>query len=203
MALGTLDDVKTALGVTGTADDDLLDQLCAAAEGFVGEHCGRAFAGGSFTEYLPGGGRMAFLRNFPVDAVASVYVDASRAFAANTLRDPDTYYVHAARGVIENLDGPFVPPRPVRSPGSELFPGAVKVTYSTTTTVPPAVQKAYTELVGHWYRQVKTHAATGQVNLLQTTAGGVVTEYPWGQSGGFRVPVGVLQLLATYRVPAV
>jgi hypothetical protein len=203
MALATLDEVKTALGVTGPGDDVLLEQLRAAAEGFVEQHCGRAFAGGSFTEYLPGGGRMAFLRNFPVDSVASVYVDARRVFDPPTLRAADTYHVHAARGVVESLDGPFVPPRPDRAGRSDLFPGAVKVTYSAPAAVPAAVRKAYTDLIGHWFHQVKTHVATGQVNVLQTTSGTTVTAYPWGQAGGFSLPAGVLQLLKAYRVPAV
>ncbi|HVK17914.1 MAG TPA: hypothetical protein VM533_13280 [Fimbriiglobus sp.] len=84
------------------------------------------------------------------------------------------------------------------------WPVAVRIAYTTATgQVPAAITRAYAELVGHWYRQVKTHSSQTFLNQLQQTNGSVVTEYPWGQSGGFRVPAGVLQLLERYRVPCV
>jgi hypothetical protein len=142
------------------------------------------------------------LRNYPVTAVTSVKVDPDRAFGAETVLDPASYYVHSERGVVESLGGPFVPSRPGWRVGAEDFPGAVRIAYTTATgQVPAAVGRAYAELVGHWYRQVKTHSSLNFLNQLQLTNGSVVTEYPWGQSGGFRVPTGVLQLLEGYRVP--
>ena len=69
MALLSLPDLKLHLGVTGSADDDLLNQLQSAADGFIAEYCGRAFEGGSFTELFAGGGRLLVLHNFPVTAV--------------------------------------------------------------------------------------------------------------------------------------
>jgi hypothetical protein len=203
MSLATLDDVKTQLGVASTEDDDLLAELQAAADGFIEQHCRRSFAGGSFTEDHPGGARYAFLRNYPVLTVESVKVDPARGFGPETALDPARYFVHADRGVVESLGGPFVPARPDWLVRPDDFPGAVRIAYSTATgQVPAVVARAYAELIGHWYRQVKTHDATGQLNLLQQTAEGVVTAYPWGQSGGFRIPAGVLQLLEQYRVPS-
>jgi uncharacterized phiE125 gp8 family phage protein len=202
MSLVTLSDVKTHLGITTAADDALLAQLQAAADDFVEQYCQRSFAGGSFTEDHPGGGRFAFLRNYPVTAVTSVQVDPDRTFGPETALDPTNYFVHADRGVVESLGGPFVPSRPGWPVGADDFPGAVRVAYTTATgQVPAAVGRAYAELVGHWYRQVKTQVSTGQLDYLQQTNGSVVTEYPWGLSGGFRVPAGVLQLLGPYRVP--
>ena len=55
-------------------------------------------------------------------------------------------------------------------------------------------------LAEHWYREAKTHAATGQLNV-GTAADGTV--YPWGQSSGYRLPPAVLQLLDLERVPVV
>jgi len=76
------------------------------------------------------------------------------------------------------------------------------VSYSTpTNAVPTAVKRAYAELIGHWYRQAKTYEATGQVNVIQKTDGSELTEYPWGQSGGYRLPVPVKQVLDLFRVP--
>ena len=199
MPLDTLDNVKSQLGVTTTADDTLLGQLQAAADAFIAAFCGRDFAGGAFTEDHPGGVRAVFLRNYPMAAVDAVRVDPARQFDPATTLDPTTYLVHADRGVVESLGGPFVPSRPGWPVRPFDFPGAVRVTYSTPTgQVPGAVLRAYAELVGHWYRQVKTHVSTGHLNLTFQADG---TGYPWGQATGYRVPEGILQLLRPYRVP--
>jgi uncharacterized phiE125 gp8 family phage protein len=204
MALDTLDNVKLHLGVIGTTDDALLNQVRTAADAFVEQFCGRAFTGGSFTEDHPGGSRVLFLRNYPISSVTSVKADPDRAFGAETTIDPSRYLVHADRGLIESLWGPFIPPRPGWVVRAADFPGAVRVAYSTPTDqVPQPVMRAYAELVGHWYRQAKTFATTGQVNYVTQTNGSVVTTYPWAHSTGYRVPEGVLQLLRSYRVPPV
>jgi uncharacterized phiE125 gp8 family phage protein len=198
MPIDTLENIKTHLGVASATDDDLLSKLQTAADSFIEEYCRRTFTGGSFTEDHPGGGRMVFLRNYPVSAITSIHVDPDRGFGSETELDSEQYYLHADRGVIESLDGPFV-----TGGRSGAFPGTVRVAYSTPTSqVPQAVARAYAELIGHWYRQAKTHVATDHQNLLQETDGTAVTEYPWGQSGGFRLPAGALQLLQTYRVPS-
>jgi hypothetical protein len=195
MALLALVDLKLHLGVTGSADDDLLDRLQAAADGFIAEYCGREFGGGTFTESFPGGSRLAVLRNFPVTVVTSVKVDPARAFGAGTERAADTVVVHADRGVVENLTGLFVP-----GAARGAFPEAVQVVYTTATgAVPPAVARASADLVGHWYRQTKTHASAGQLNVMEVTTGTNTTRYPWGQSGGFHIPAGILEALAPYR----
>jgi len=204
MLIDSPDTLKLHLGVTGTTDDDLLDDLLAQASSLIEELCGRSFEGGSFTEDHPGGGRIAFLKNYPVTAVTEVKVDSTRQFGSTTVLNENEYYVHLETGLVESLGRPFVSPRPGWAVKPYEFPGTVRVTYSApTSSVPPAVQRATVELVGHWYRQTKTHVATDQQNLLQTTDGTTVTQYPWGQSGGFRLPTSVLQLLQPYRVPRV
>jgi uncharacterized phiE125 gp8 family phage protein len=203
MAIDTLADVKLTLGITGSADDALLGELQLAADAFIDMHCGRVFTGGTFTEYHPGGSRLAFLQNYPVAAVTSVKVDPAGGFGPETVRDPATYTVLIDRGVVMSKDGSFVPARPGFRVAADDFPRAVQVIYSTATgAVPAAVSRAYAELIGHWYRQTKTHAALNHQDLIQQTNGTTVTEYPWGLSGGFGVPKGVLQLLEVYRVPA-
>ena len=202
MPIDTLDNIKTHLAIATATDDTLLTKLQSAADAFVGDFCRRVFTGGSFTEDHAGGSRVLFLRNYPVEGITSIHVDPDRAFGGSTLADPATYYLHADRGLIEALGGPFVPPRPGWRVEVDDFPGAVRVVYTTAASaVPQSVARAYAELIGHWYRQAKTHTATTQLNLLQQTDGTTVTEYPWGQSGGFRVPAGVLELLRPYRVP--
>lgn len=199
MALDTLSNVKLALGVSGTTDDSLLTQLQAAADAYIVEHCGRSFEGGSFVELFPGGRRLLVLKNYPVASVTSIEVDSSRQFGAETIRDPSEYVVHIDRGVIENLAGPFVPSASGRS-GADMFPGAVRVSYTTaTSSVPAAVVRAYAELIGHWYRAVKTHVALGQLDQLSEFENGILTEFPRGLSEGFSLPPGMLELLQPYR----
>jgi hypothetical protein len=204
MAIDTLANVKTHLGVTGTADDAVLTTLQAAADAFVDGYCGRTFTGGTFVEFHPGGGRWVFLRNFPVTGVVSVQVDPDEAFGPETTRPATSYTVHADRGVIVSKTGPFVPSRPGFAVGPDDFPRAVRMEYTTAAgTAPAAVGRAYAELIGHWFRQAKTQAYVGQLDVLsKPEASGGFTTYPYGLSGGFKVPVGVLAVLNLYRVPA-
>ena len=200
MPIDTLANVKEAIAVSGSGDDDLLERLQASADSFVETFCGRTFAGGTFTKYHSGGAKVIFLRNYPVASVTSVKVDATREFAADTLIGTDRYVVHPDRGVLASDDGPFVPSLPGWDIGPEHFPAAVQVIYTTATDdVPDAVCQAYATLIGHWYREVKTHAATGQLNVGIATDG---TTYPWGQSSGFKLPPVVLELLKPFRVPS-
>lgn len=200
MPLDTLSNVKVSLAIAGTGDDALIAQLQAAADSFLETVCGRNFTGGTFAEDHPGGGHLLFLKNYPVTALGSLKVDATREFAADSLIPATRYVVHADRGVVELLDGTYVPTLPGWKMGAGAFPGAVRVIYTTATgAVPAAVLQAYADLVGHWYRQAKTHAATGQLNLGQSGD----TIYPWGQSSGFKIPEGVLALLRPFRLPVV
>jgi hypothetical protein len=202
MPVDTLTNVKTALGVTGTGDDTLLTQLQAVADSFVETFCGRSFAAGPFTEYHPGGSRVVFLTNYPVAAVSSVRVDPDHDFAAETEMPADDYVVHPTRGVVEHRHGPFVPMVFEWAVRTDQFPEAVRVTYTAAGVVPATVSRAYSELVGHWYRQAKTHAAVGQLNVSEVPDTAGPTVYPWGQSYGYKIPPGVKELLAPFRVPS-
>lgn len=200
MPIDTLANVKQALAVSVSTDDALLGQLQAAADSFIETFCGRAFAGGTFTEYHPGGAKVLFLSNYPVSGVTEIRVDASREFDPTTAIPADRYVLHPSRGVVESDDGPFVPSLPGWDVPADAFPNAVRVEYTTATgQIPAAVQRAYAELVGHWYRQAKTAAATGQLNLIEDAG----TVYPWGQAIGFKIPHGVKELLHPFRGPTV
>jgi len=108
MSLDTLANVKTRLGVSGSADDSLLNLLLDSAEDWIINWCGRDFAGGSFTEYFPGNVEHLLLANFPVTTVTSVKVDPSGAFGSDTIIASSTYALHTERGVIQSKVGPFV-----------------------------------------------------------------------------------------------
>jgi hypothetical protein len=193
MAIDTLSSVKVNLGVSGTGDDTLLGQLQAAADAFIEQHCGRAFAGGTFTEYHASGQRLLFLANFPVAGVTSVKVDPNGAFGAETQLAASAYAVLSDRGVIVSRGGAF---------GGGSVPNAVQVVYATATgAVPAAVGRAYADLIGHWYRQAKTNATLGHLNLVSRNESGVETSYATYVSQ-YRVPEQVTAALAMYRVPA-
>ncbi|MBA4065456.1 MAG: hypothetical protein C0501_17430 [Isosphaera sp.] len=200
MPLDTLANVKTALMISGTTDDAVLTRLLDAADGFVAGHTGRDFAGGAFTETHPGGRNLAFLRNYPVASVTSLKVDALRQFGAGTERAADTFVVHADRGVVECVGGPFLRPRFGRR---DDWPGAVQVAYTTATgQVPWAVREAFTQLVGHWYRFTKTAVDQSYSMLVTKIDGTTEKTWPWGLAGGEPLPPVVLQLLQPYRIPA-
>jgi len=198
--LDTLANVKTALKIATTDDDTTLNRLLDAADSFIAAHTGRAFAGGSFTETHAGNTTLLFLRNYPVSAVSSVRVDAARQFGTDTILATTTYVLHADRGVIESVGGVFLRSRGRR--GSAGAPGTVQVTYSTATeAVPGAVKEAFSQLIGHWYRLAKTNEDLEGVLLTEKSDGTDSKSYPWALAGGLRVPAGVLQILAPFRVP--
>jgi hypothetical protein len=201
MPLETLADVKVSLLISGTGDDALLTRLLGAADGFIADYTGRDFAGGTFTETHAGGHSLVFLRNFPVSSVTSVKVDAARQFGAETTRPADSYFVHAGRGMIESVAGPFLRPR---TGSRDDWPGTVQVVYSTpTVAVPAAVRQACAELVGHWYRLVKTAEDQEHQMLTLRSEGGDQKDWPWSLAVGNPLPPAVFQLLAPYRLPAV
>lgn len=172
----TLERVKLMLAVAGSSDDALLGELLQSATGFAAEFVGRSFDAGAYPESHPGGGFYVFLRHYPATGVAITGVEAA------------TYRLHGGRGVVESLGQPF--------PKGEL---QVAVTVGVDAT-PPGVVRAVVELVGHWYREAKTHEATGQLNNGSVSVGGGVTRtYPWGQSNGYRVPPAVVEALRRAR----
>jgi uncharacterized phiE125 gp8 family phage protein len=198
MALDTLSNVKTELMITTAADDATLNLLLGAAESFVEQYTRRSFAGGTFTETHPAGGKFLFLANYPVAAVTTLRVDPNRAFGPETARAAAEYVVLADRGVVASRTGPFLAPQ------LDGWPGAVQITYTTPTSqVPAAVKEAYTQLVGHWYRQVKTNADLGFKMLTEDTNGTTTKTFSWSLTSGLTIPSGVLQLLEPFRVPAI
>ena len=94
MSLDTLANVKTRLGITTSADDTLLGLLQNSADRWIANYCDRDFGGGTYTEYHPGGSEFIHLRNFPVESVTSVNVDAGYVFGSSTVLSTTAYVVH-------------------------------------------------------------------------------------------------------------
>ena len=210
MSLDTLANVKTRIGITTSADDSLLSLLMDSADAWVGNYCGGNFAGGTFTEYFPGNTEFLQLANFPVTAVTSVKVDSSQSFGSDTIVSATSYVVHGERGVIQSKVGPFV--SHVQSPGLvnadrdtwTRSPRAVQVVYATATgAVPNDVKAAYAQLVGHWYREVKTAAATSFQNVEQQKLGDVAVTYRLEDVAKLALPPDVKRILNMYRTPVI
>jgi len=210
MSLDTLANVKTRLGVATSADDSLLSLLMDSVDTWIASYCGSNFAGGNFTEYLPGNTEFLQLANFPVTSVTSVKVDPAQGFAPDTVVDATSYVVHSERGVIQSKVGPFVARR--RSPGlvnadREAWtrsPRAVQVVYVTATgAVPNDVKQAYAQLVGHWYGQVKTQTAANFQNLDQQKLGDVTVTYRLDEITRGPIPHDVVRILDLYRTPPI
>ena len=171
----TVERAKEAMKVETAADDALLAQLIESATGFAAEYVGRSFAPGDYAESHPGGGRYLFLRHYPASGVVVAGVD------------PAGYRLHGERGVVEAVGAPFPP-------------GEVAATVSVPEgATPPGVLRAVLELVGHWYREAKTRADAGQLNVGSVTADGATRTYPWAQSSGYRVPPAVVAALKRAR----
>ena len=64
------------------------------------------------------------------------------------------------------------------------------------------MKEAFTQLIGQWFRLAKTNADLASVLLTEVTDASGTKTYPWALAGGQRVPAGVLQILAPFRVPA-
>ena len=206
MPLDTLASVKTRLNITSSADDALLSKLMDGADDWIRRYCDRDLDGGSFTEDLPGGTEFLCVRNYPIDSVASVRVDPARVFGTDTIVPASAYVVHAGRGVIQSVNGPFLPGAATGLVNADVRswtrgPRVVRVAYATLAVVPEDVRTAYARLVGGWYRRVKTDAAAGFLNVSQQKIGESFVIYDNGPSGG--IPPEVLGVLAPFRVPIV
>lgn len=73
--LSTLANVKQWLNLTSSGDDALLTRLLTSVSNFIQSWLGRQLLSASYTELLDGqGGRAIILGNYPVTAVASLYI---------------------------------------------------------------------------------------------------------------------------------
>ncbi len=78
MALTTLADLKTYLGISDTSEDSLLNLLIADADAAILGYIGRTIEQATLTEYYSGdASQMLVLKQRPVTAVTSVHVDDS------------------------------------------------------------------------------------------------------------------------------
>src|SRR5262249_39970320 len=131
-------------------------------------------------------------------------------FAAGTILSTTSYVVHLDRGVIQSLVGPFAPHLDRQGLVNRHVynwtkgPRVLQVIYTVVVgPVADDILEAYAQLIGHWYRRVKTQSGTGFVNLGTQKLGELQTSYNASQIAGLPLPPDIELLLAAYRVPSV
>lgn len=100
----SLADLKSYLQITSDSYDTILASLKASVEQWVKTYCRDPFLVVERTEYHDGNGKADLrLRHYPITALTSVHVDASRAFGASTAVTSDVIAstLNDAEGVIE------------------------------------------------------------------------------------------------------
>lgn len=92
MALTTVSNVKTKLGISGSTEDTVLTALVAQSEAVILRWLNRNIEQATYTEYPRGYGSQTLrLRQQPVASITSVHVDPQRQFAASTLLATSEY----------------------------------------------------------------------------------------------------------------
>lgn len=148
-ALTSLANVKVQLGISVTTEDAFLERLINVASQQIERHCNRKFKSTAYTESFDGPmGNQIVLPQYPVTAIAGVWVDSTRVFAsesqldATDISDADQ---DLSRGLLRRVTGLF--PKGVRN---------IKVTftagYSSIEAQAPDLEYACILLVEMAYR---------------------------------------------------
>jgi len=143
--------------------------------------------------------------------VTSVNLVPAYVFGPATILSTTSYVVHSERGVIQSLVGPFAPRAAWATAGlvnEGIYnwtkgPRVIQVVYTVASGVADDILEAYAQLIGHWYRRVKTQSSVGYVNMTQQQFGDLFTTYGINQVAGLPLPPDIELLLAPYRVPSV
>lgn len=187
-ALTTVATVKTALGITGSDDDALIERLINAASNAIEQYCNRKFARSSVTEKVPGYGRTRLVvSRTPIDTGETITVS----YDGDEV-DADDYEV-------ENADAGFL-----YAPGGWLWtapalPGAVyhplpgherklyEVTYTggyqlpkdsgSNTKLPEDIQQACIDLV-NYLKNADPHVASEKLLSYSVSFAGAAQGIP-------------------------
>lgn len=149
LALVSLADAKEFLKITGSTEDEIVGKIVNHCSQWINKFCDRVLLEVTDrVEYHSGDGCSGaiMLNNFPVSEVDSVYVDATREFAAGTLVQASSYFVHDDTGVLELIgeDSYWL-----------LGKKNIKVTYTAgyaLADMPQDIQMACKLLIGYIYR---------------------------------------------------
>lgn len=156
--LVSLDDVKSYIGVTDTAEDDTIGYLMNLVSKLFDTATGRTLVASDLTEYYEGDGtNKLFLRSYPINSTnetIEVYVDADKVFAADTQIDSNSLFVDGEVGYVEFIGSQF-----------DTWEG-IKVVYNGGyTTIPYDLRMAALEAFGVlWKRRSEKRFDTSNVS---------------------------------------
>lgn len=129
--LTTLANFKTEFDVDTDQHDTLLTRLVTKMSIHAQTYCGRLFTAQDYTEYYDGdGSQELFVRNYPINSVASIYDDTDREYDSDDLIDSDDIIIQGddyCFGKVELEDGWFDPGRK-----------NIKITYNAGYSTVPA-----------------------------------------------------------------
>lgn len=169
----TLEEAKTHLNITGTADDDELRGFIEAATPVVEDVVGPVVVR-SYTEVDSQGGPFLTLANCPVVSLTSL----AAVLTSGTSYDVDGLDLDGQNGIVRRLDG-------------GRFCGPLRITYKAGRAVVPAnITQAAKEIVRHMWETQRGHSGArpgfGEEDFAVT-------------GSGFTVPRRVMELLAPHR----
>lgn len=141
MAIISLSEVKTFLGISGNGEDGFLTLAVAGADAAIKSYLKRCVETTTVTEELNGNGRQSIcLKEAPVQSITSVRVDIDRGFGDDTLIEPSGYSVQPEAAILHRI-GSVWPGRCVSVGGlaGHRVPGQmnVKVVYVAGWAVIP------------------------------------------------------------------
>lgn len=170
-------EVRAALGLTSTSDDEIRD-LAATATQLVEDHTGRTWRRVVVTETHDGGREAVVLRRTPVQSVTAVTEAGTALTSGDWLLDTDAGILH--RGTWGG--GTW-----------SRYPRSVVVTYvAGPAVVPSTIRQAVIDLCRHiWHRHL-TSSSSGRY--------GATDEIP---DTGWLLPMHVRQSLDGYRAPGI
>jgi len=170
-------EVRSALGLTATLDDEIRD-LAATATQLVEDHTGRTWRRITVTETYDGGREAVVLRRTPVQSVTAVT-------EAGTALTQDDWLLDTDAGIL--FRGEWGGGR------WASYPRSVVVTYvAGPAVVPSTIRQAVIDLCRHiWHRHL-TASSSGRY--------GATDEIP---DTGWLLPMHVRQSLDGYRAPGI
>lgn len=193
--------VKEFLGITGTSDDDLIDNILARTTQIIKNYTRRNnLLSGSVTELISGDGmiRELVLQEYPVSAISSVYDDLDREFGSGTLLVEGTDY----KLVDEDDPGSENPGIILRLDGNVWTKGDknIKVVYTAGYSSAPAdLVHAQILFSSYIYQQKASNLGIKGYRLGQFS----VTYDDGGNSGGAgygrSIPIEVRDILDFYK----
>lgn len=107
----SLADVKTALSVDDTEDDEIIGQILSRVSEEFNEYTGRTLLASDLTEYYNGDGTtLLYLDSYPVNSTTStmeVYVDDDNDFDADSKLASTQFWIETKVGAVKRLGDNF------------------------------------------------------------------------------------------------